>query len=116
MLARLPPATDTRVCNMRALQCQAQLRALAEHRSRARELLLREKEHEARLTASRLESARAEAVADNKAAEVERLRGQQVGVCVSGWRYLCVFIERGERRLVFFWCGGAFRLPRKLQT
>lgn len=60
------------------LQCQAQLRALTEQRAKVRELFLREKEHEAKLTASRLESARAEAIADNKAAEVERLRENQV--------------------------------------
>ncbi len=70
----------------RSLQCQAQLRTLTEQRSKLRELFLREKEQEARLTASRLESARAEAVAENKAAELERLRGSQVrGVMAPSW-------------------------------
>lgn len=41
-------------------------------------MYLREKEQEAGLTASRLESARAEAIADSKAAEVERLHEDQV--------------------------------------
>eukprot|EP00903_Cladosiphon_okamuranus_P012512 g11716.t1 len=60
--------------------CKAQLRALTKHRSKVRELFLREKEQEAKLTASRLESARAEAIADSKAAEVERLRQTQASL------------------------------------
>eukprot|EP00752_Nemacystus_decipiens_P004987 g4535.t1 len=60
--------------------CQAQLRALTEQRSKVRELFLREKEHEAKLTMSHLESARAEAVADHRAAEVKRLRENQASL------------------------------------
>lgn len=59
-------------------QCQAQLRTLKEQRSKLREFLLREREHEVKLTASRLESARAEVIAEDKAAEVEHLLDNQV--------------------------------------
>ncbi|CAM9316370.1 unnamed protein product [Ectocarpus fasciculatus] len=60
--------------------CQAQLRTLKEQRSKLRECFLREREHEAKLTASRLESARAEVVAEDKAAEVEHLIDNQAAL------------------------------------
>ncbi|CAM9119086.1 unnamed protein product [Ectocarpus sp. 4 AP-2014] len=60
--------------------CQAQLRTLKEQSSKLREFLLREREHEAKLTASRLESARAEVVAEDKAAEVEHLLDNQAAL------------------------------------
>lgn len=54
-----------------------------------RELFLREKEYEAKLVASRLESARAEVIAEKKAAEIELLRCDQVhDVRVCGFAVL----------------------------
>ncbi|CAB1120922.1 unnamed protein product [Ectocarpus sp. CCAP 1310/34] len=60
--------------------CQAQLRTLKEQRSKLREFMLRERELEAKLTASRLESARAEVAAEDKAAEVEHLLDNQAAL------------------------------------
>ncbi|CAN0007302.1 unnamed protein product, partial [Ectocarpus sp. 6 AP-2014] len=63
--------------------CQAQLRTLKEQRSKLREFLLREREHEAKLTATRLESARAEVIAEDKAAEVEHLLDNQAALAAE---------------------------------
>lgn len=60
-------------------QCHAQLRAMSEQRAKVLELTLRERERESELTASRLESARAEAEAARRAAEMDRLQAHQVG-------------------------------------
>lgn len=53
---------------------------MVEQKAKVRELVAREKEAESRLIASRLESARAAALAEDAAAEVEHLHAAQVRI------------------------------------
>lgn len=68
----LPPPTAPET------QSQALLRTLSEQKSNVRELVLQERRREAELTASRLDSARAEALAERSAAEIDGLRDSKV--------------------------------------
>ncbi|CAM9333740.1 unnamed protein product [Scytosiphon promiscuus] len=81
--------------------CQAQLRTLTEQRAKVRELFLREKEHEAQLTASRLESARAEAIAKNEAAEIERLRDHQASLAADREALVLALAEERRKSRLF---------------
>ena len=60
-------------------QCQARLHILSEQKLRLRELSFQHRQLETDLTASRLECARAEAVMERNAAEIDRWREGQVG-------------------------------------
>lgn len=65
------------------VQCQARLRLLSEHESRVQDFALKERQHEADLTASRLDCARTEAVAEANAAEIDRLRENQASTLAA---------------------------------
>ena len=60
------------------MQSQTQARTLSEQTSKVRQLVFQGRQREAELVASRLESARAEAVAERNAAEIDRLRESKV--------------------------------------
>ncbi|CAN0394256.1 unnamed protein product [Ectocarpus sp. 12 AP-2014] len=81
--------------------CQAQFRTLKEERSKLREFLLREREHEAKLTASRLESARAEVVAEEKASEVEHLLDNQAALVAEREDLLLALSEERKKSRQF---------------